>query len=66
MTKKTLRAPFADRIRRAARERARARPELRTPSVARVPATGPVSPPVKAIAPDLRALIDAAIAERTP
>ena len=59
-----IRNPFFERMRRTAHLNALDRPELRVASEPRRPASGPVSAPVKALDPELRALIDAAIAER--
>jgi len=58
------RNPFFERARRGARLKALDRPELRIASEPRRPASGPISAPIKAIDPELRALIDAALAER--
>jgi hypothetical protein len=63
MTKR-MRAHEIERRARAKRSSALARNELRQPSVPRVSAAGPTSPAIKAEDPAIRAMIDAAIAER--
>lgn len=52
---------------KARREHALARPELRKPAdpVTVTPSAGVTSPPVRAFEPELRAMIDAALARST-
>jgi hypothetical protein len=58
------RNPFFERMRKRAYLKALDRPELRMPSAPRLAASGPVSAAMKMVDPEIRALIDAAIARR--
>lgn len=58
------RNPFAERMRKTAYLKALDRPELRIASEPRRSASGPVSAALKTVDPEIRALIDAALAGR--